>query len=65
MTYQGLIGVIVAGVMAAVALVADETCFFQHEELAGGNKICYYSCPSGEAASTVLAYDLCPLQLHR
>ena len=44
---------------------ATETCFFEREAEAGMNKICYYSCPSGEAAITLRSTALCPLSLHR
>ena len=44
---------------------ATETCFFEREAEAGLNKICYYSCPSGEAAITLRSTALCPLSLHR
>jgi hypothetical protein len=39
--------------------------FLKSEKLAEGNKICYYSCPSGPAAFTVKSYELCPLNIKR
>ena len=38
-----------------------ETCFLKGERTDGMNKICFYDCPSGDAAITVSAVSLCPL----
>jgi hypothetical protein len=42
-----------------------ETCFYKDEQVDGMNKICYYSCPSGDAAITVSSVSLCPLSIQR
>lgn len=43
-----------------------ETCLSASaEQQTGGNKICYYNCPSGKAAITVGFFELCPLQIQR
>lgn len=42
-----------------------ETCFSKGEKTDGMNKICFYSCPSGEAAITVSAVSLCPLSIQK
>jgi hypothetical protein len=44
---------------------AAETCFSKGEKTDGLNKICYYDCPSGEAAITIQSYKLCPLTIKR
>ena len=45
--------------------IATETCFSKGEKTDGMNKICFYSCPSGEAAITVSAVSLCPVSINR
>jgi hypothetical protein len=50
---------------STVAVMATELCFSKGEKVDGLNKICFYSCPSGEAAITVKNYQLCPLQIKR
>lgn len=74
--YLGLV-VWVATVVACLALIGmgiragetisreSETCFKSGEREAGLNKICYYSCPSGDAAITIKSTQLCPLSIHR
>jgi hypothetical protein len=42
-----------------------EICLLESEESSGLNKICYYSCPSGDAAITVNSYNLCPLSINK
>ncbi|MEA0970619.1 hypothetical protein Megvenef_00586 [Candidatus Megaera venefica] len=42
-----------------------EMCFLESEESSGLNKICYYNCPSGDAAITVNGYTLCPLSINK
>jgi hypothetical protein len=60
-----LLAVLLAvGAMTAM-LLAAETCFSKGEKVDGLNKICYYNCPSGEAAVTVKSYQLCPLFIKR
>jgi hypothetical protein len=44
---------------------AGETCFLKSETVDGLNKICFYTCPSGEAAITIPATSLCPISIHR
>ena len=44
---------------------ATETCFSKGEKTDGMNKICFYSCVSGEAAITIDAIKLCPLSITR
>jgi len=40
-------------------------CFFEHEEVSGMNKICYYKCLSGRTAITISSIKLCPLNIDR
>lgn len=40
-------------------------CFFQYEQPAGMNKICYYDCLGSPAAITISAVSLCPLSISR
>jgi hypothetical protein len=40
-------------------------CFKSGEQVSGMNKICYYDCTGSEAAITVKAYQLCPLNIKR
>lgn len=42
-----------------------EMCFLESEESSGLNKICYYSCPTGDTAITVNGYKLCPLSINK
>ena len=58
----------VVGISASLVSIAAsgaEMCFLKSEKLAEGNKICYYSCPSGPAAFTVKSFELCPLNIKR
>lgn len=41
------------------------TCFKSGEQTSGQNKICYYNCAGSEAAITIAAYQLCPLNINR
>jgi len=58
---------LLAFLMASSVLIAapEETCRVRGEKVDGLNKICYYDCPSGEAAITVKNYQLCPLSIKR
>ncbi len=62
-------GLIIAAAAALIGLaltsVGTELCFKSGERDAGMNKICYYSCPSGDAAITVKSTKLCPLSIKR
>lgn len=60
-----LIAFVVAFALAAVAFAASETCFSKGESVDGLNKICLYSCASGDAAITVKSYQLCPITIKR
>ncbi len=51
--------------LPTLAFAGEETCFYKSDEVSGLNKICYYSCASGEAAYTVKAAQLCPLTIKR
>lgn len=42
-----------------------ETCFKTGERVDGMNKICFYKCPSGDAAITISAVELCPLSIEK
>ena len=55
----------VAASIVSVPLGYCATCFFQYEEPAGMNKICYYSCITGRAAITISSVQLCPLTIDR
>jgi hypothetical protein len=57
---------LIYAILLAAALPAlAETCFFDHEEPAGMNKICYYTSTSGTVAITISAVALCPLTINR
>jgi hypothetical protein len=60
-----LLTLLTVGLLVAAALAAglEETCFHKGDKVDGNNKICYYNCPSGEAAITVKSYQLCPLRI--
>jgi hypothetical protein len=62
-----LLTILTLGTIAAAAFAGGlaETCFHKGDKVDGGNKICYYDCPSGEAAITVKSYQLCPLRISR
>jgi hypothetical protein len=60
-----MLGVFAGLLASAVAVMAAETCFSKGEKVDGMNKICYYNCPSGEAAITVKSSQLCPLNIKR
>lgn len=51
----------ISGLFLALFLM----CFFDYEEEAGMNKICYYDCMGSRAAITVPSYRLCPLTIDR
>ncbi len=44
---------------------SSETCFLKDERDAGMNRICLYSCVSGDAAITIKYTQLCPLSIKR
>lgn len=56
-----------AGWRKSLGLYAQvrETCFSKGEKTDGMNKICFYSCPSGEAAITVSAASICPISIEK
>jgi len=43
--------------------ITSPTCFFKSSTTSGMNKICYYSCPSGQKTTNVGAVELCPLTM--
>jgi hypothetical protein len=45
--------------------MGTELCFSKGEKIDGLNKICFYRCPSGDAAMTVKSYELCPVNIKR
>jgi hypothetical protein len=60
-----MIAAVLALSLASLAAVGTETCFLESEQDAGMNKICFYSCVSGDAAITIKAVQLCPLSIKR
>jgi len=48
-------------------MIADAavTCFYKSEYTSGMNKICIYDCAGSQAAITVGAAQLCPLNIRR
>lgn len=38
-------------------------CFLKGEQKSGLNKVCFYNCPTGDAAATIKAWELCPLSI--
>lgn len=40
-------------------------CFFEYEQPAGMNKICYYDCLGSTVAITIRSIQLCPLSINR
>jgi len=53
--------------IAIITLAASQAnaygCFFSYESTSGMNKICVYSCPTGDRAITVSSVSLCPISL--
>lgn len=45
--------------------VGAEYCTSNGERVDGLNKICFYKCPSGDAAITIKSYQVCPVSLRR
>jgi hypothetical protein len=65
-TFVGALALVVGVLFFASFLSAGtETCFSKGEKTEGLNKICYYNCPSGEAAITIKSTQLCPLSIKR
>jgi hypothetical protein len=54
---------IAAGLALASQGASALMCFKSGEQMSGMNKICYYRCPTGNAAITVQSYELCPLTI--
>jgi len=48
-----------------VVISGSELCFLDRETESGLNKICFYSCISGDAAITIKSTQLCPLSIKR
>ncbi len=44
-------------------LNAMGTCFKKSERTSGMNKICTYSCVSGDKSITIKSYQLCPISI--
>lgn len=65
MTRTLLFGLLAAAFAAGAGFVGTETCFSKGEKADGLNRICFYSCPSGDAAITVKVSQLCPLTIKR
>ena len=51
--------------LAAGSPALAMSCSFKREQVSGMNKICIYSCVTGEAAITMSAVGLCPLTIER
>ncbi len=70
-TTRAIISLVFASVLFIVVLAAYVplghcvTCFLSGEQVSGLNKICYYSCPTGDAAITISSVQLCPLSINR
>jgi hypothetical protein len=50
---------------AGIAAMGGAFCFHTGEKVDGLNKICFYSCPSGEAAITIKSTAICPVSINR
>ena len=53
------------GPRAVAPSSTEEWCRYTGSRGDGQNKICYYKCPSGDAAITVGRYEGCPLTIQR
>lgn len=60
-----MIALIVASALATLAATPTETCFYKSDKVDGLNRICFYSCVSGDAATTIKASQICPLSIKR
>jgi hypothetical protein len=60
-----LIASLLACAAALAASGASELCLLDRETESGMNKICFYSCASGDAAITIKSTQLCPLSIKR
>lgn len=66
--FAALVTLALAGEVAPTRAAVDVRsimCFFEHEEPAGMNKICYYNCAGSTVAITIRAAKLCPLSINR
>jgi hypothetical protein len=55
-----------AFVLATLAVAGGSgLCFYESEKVSGLNKMCFYSCASGNAAITVKSHQVCPLTIKR
>jgi hypothetical protein len=52
-------------VLVAAPSPGAETCYYKSEQDSGMNRICTYSCLSGDAAITIKIPKLCPLSIQR
>lgn len=41
------------------------TCFFDHEEDGGTNKLCFYDCGGSTAVISIKAYKVCPVTIQQ
>jgi hypothetical protein len=64
-TTLGVAALCALALSAGVAAMGTELCFSKGEKIDGLNKICFYRCPSGDAAITVKSYELCPVNIKR
>lgn len=60
-----MFGLAITVFASQLAAGGAETCFHQSDEVKGLNRICYYSCPSGQAAITIRAAQVCPVTIKR
>lgn len=63
--WASFVGVLMACAMAFATSGGSELCLLDHESVDGLNKICFYSCVSGDAAITIKSTQLCPLSIKR
>lgn len=56
---------LLAGVLAGAMVEASEVCFYKSDSVSGLNRICLYTCPSGNASITVKSSQICPIQIKR
>jgi hypothetical protein len=56
---------VLVAAMLSVAMVGVETCLFKSDEVSGLNRLCRYTCPSGDYSKTIKAVEICPLSIKR
>ena len=64
-TKRLLFALLIAIGLGFASAASEELCFSKGEQVDGLNKICFYKCPSGNAAITIKSYQICPVSIKR